>query len=105
MSTYNCSKKKSSIVNLNNFTIFQTLRISLSEEVCCIQVKEKIGCCNNLDSKIWHSIFIWLQQPIFGYNSKFLILLAYPQVSVYDFDRLTQLKICCHNQKLVAAAI
>jgi len=39
-------------------------------------LKEKIGCCYNLDSKIWHSIFNWLQQSVFGYSSKFLV---YPQ--------------------------
>ena len=60
---------------------------------------------NNLDSKIWHSIFIWLQQPVFGCDSKFLVVLAYQNHILTLADRLTKLKICCYNQKLVAAAI
>jgi len=51
-------------------------------------LKKKIGCCNNIDSKTWHSIFIWLQQSVFGCSSKFLVALAYSQYQ-YDFDRLT----------------
>jgi len=59
-------------------------------------LKEKIGCCSKLDGKIWHRIFNWMQQPIFGCVS---------QPKSYDIeDKLTQPKIGCSNQKLAVAA-
>ena len=64
-------------------------------------LKEKIGCCNNLDDKILYSIFNWLQQPIFV-CSEFLVPLVIHNVNIlYDFDRLMQPKIgCCSQLKM-----
>jgi len=42
-----------------------------------ITLKKKLGYYNKLDDKILHSIFNWLQQPIFGCSSQFLIVLTY----------------------------
>jgi len=64
--------------------------------------KKNIGCCNNLNSKIWHSIFIWLHQQLFDCSSKFLVALAYRILIYTDIvDRLTQLKFAATIKNLL----
>jgi len=69
---------KESIYNRNNFGYYDALLDM--KKVIVGTLKEKIGCCNNLDDKICHSIF--------NYSSQFLVALgSLFAMSIYDFDR------------------